>query len=427
LTTICACVSREPTDVDSHLREIIRRADPDDHATVRGFIEGSPFSTFAGELSIPGKPGRWGAAAIAPEIGGDGFLVDPPTLSRPRVESLLSFLEDFDGKASPCPFFGAAIVPRGRNAVIARDPIGSRPLYFSEGNPTLYSSQPRLLPARRPIQPFPSSTVLDLSTGVQTELAMPALASDSRGKPRWREGNLIRVLSGAIEAIRPPRLVFFSGGIDSLVIAKIASNMGETILVTAGLEGSRDLSRARAAAESLPADFVPVIIPKNEIPEDVRILRAILSTDSPLSIGISLPLYRAALRASEMGLKRGLAGQGADELFGGYHRYISDPDPAATMERDLVDLHSRGLDAFNLAAEAAGIQIFMPYLDQVLVLLARSAPIEEKVRGGGRKILLQKVGRSLGLEPSQVTAKKLAIQYGSGVNPEVLKVLRGKC
>ncbi len=425
MTTICACVSKEPINVSSHLEHMIRRAGLGRRSSIHGFMDGSPFSTPTEDFSLPQEPARWGAAAIDFDVESSGMLVDAPSLRNPSVSSILSFLSNFEGRVSSTPLFGVSILPRGRDAIIARDPIGSRPLYVSSGDPSLYCTQPRLLPLTNGHpEPFCPATALTTGKGTSTRLSMPALAPHPGKIASVGTVDLIETLSEAVKAIPDPRLVFFSGGIDSLVIAKVAINMGDTILLTAGMEESKDLKRAQTAAKSLSADFITATIRKEEIPDDIRVLRKILATDDPMIIAISLPLYHAALKASEVGAERGMAGQGADELFGGYHRYLAQPDPAWSMYEDLMNLHSRGLDAFNLSAAAAGVRIFMPYLDQDFISLVQSTPIEEKIHRGKRKILLRRMGRSLGLGASDVSVKKLAIQYGSGVNREVLRALR---
>jgi asparagine synthetase B (glutamine-hydrolysing) len=45
---------------------------------------------------------------------------------------------------------------------------------------------------------------------------------------------------------------------------------------------------------------------------------------NPVKIAIGVPFYWAAEKTAEAGLKVLLAGQGADELFGGYQRYVND-------------------------------------------------------------------------------------------------------
>ncbi|WP_243671210.1 asparagine synthase C-terminal domain-containing protein, partial [Methanoculleus chikugoensis] len=85
------------------------------------------------------------------------------------------------------------------------------------------------------------------------------------------------------------------------------------------------------------------------------------------------------------GHTRILAGQGgADELFGGYARYLASPDLAAELERDLAD-HGRQRARDQAVAALHGAYFSMPYLDVRVVRAAQGIPAREKVRGGVRK------------------------------------------
>ena len=44
----------------------------------------------------------------------------------------------------------------------------------------------------------------------------------------------------------------------------------------------------------------------------------------PVKASIGVPFYWVAEKAAEAGFKVMLAGQGADELFGGYQRYVTE-------------------------------------------------------------------------------------------------------
>jgi asparagine synthase (glutamine-hydrolysing) len=143
-----------------------------------------------------------------------------------------------------------------------------------------------------------------------------------------------------------------------------------------------------------------------------------------MQVAIALPILHAARAAAEMGLGTAIAGHGADELFGGYHRYISEPDPRESMLGDLFDLHFRGMDLCDLASRGAGVEIFSPFLDQSVIELALSLDTKHLIGPSGRKILLRKAGKKLGLSELSIKSPKCAIQYGSGVNKHVLRVVR---
>lgn len=61
---------------------------------------------------------------------------------------------------------------------------------------------------------------------------------------------------------------------------------------------------------------------------------------NPMNLAIGIPLYFATKLAKEDRCKLLLSGQGADELFGGYFKYLKNPE---TMEKDLAELGEKNL------------------------------------------------------------------------------------
>ena len=132
-------------------------------------------------------------------------------------------------------------------------------------------------------------------------------------------------------------VVAFSGGVDSGLIAGLA----DLPCVAVGIEGSHDIIWATKAALMMELDLEVVTPTEEEVAEALaRVVRVIPDPANPVEASIATTLFFVAARARELGHTRILAGQGADELFGGYARYLSSPDLAAELERDVAD-HER--------------------------------------------------------------------------------------
>ena len=205
-------------------------------------------------------------------------------------------------------------------------------------------------------------------------------------------------------------VVAFSGGVDSALVAHLAG----LPCVTVGLRGSHDVMWAEKAARMLGLDLEIVTPTENEVAEALaRVARAIPDPENPVEASIATTLSFVAAWAAEHGHTRILAGQGADELFGGYARYLSSPDLAAELERDFSD-HGRQRARDQAVAALHGTYFSMPYLDVRVVRAARAIPAGEKVRGGVRKHPLREIAeRHIPAEIAR--AEKKAMQYGSGI------------
>ena len=211
-----------------------------------------------------------------------------------------------------------------------------------------------------------------------------------------------------------------SGGVDSTLVAQLARRE----CVAVGLEGSHDLRQARHAADTLGLTCTSVIITPDEIEEALpAVIRAIPNKD-PLNAGIALTQYFIARSAAELGHRRIITGQGADEIFGGYSRYLETTTLGRDLESDFAGLeHQAARD--QAVAALHGASLSMPYLDYRVVRAARAIPPDQKVREGQRKVPLRQVAERH-IPAEFAWYEKKAMQYGSGVWKELQRLARKK-
>jgi asparagine synthase (glutamine-hydrolysing) len=141
-----------------------------------------------------------------------------------------------------------------------------------------------------------------------------------------------------------------------------------------------------------------------------------------VNTAIALTQYFIARFAGDQGHKRILTGQGADELFGGYSRYLDTPTLATDLERDFAGLEQQA-ERDQAIASLHGTYLSMPYLDMRVVRAARAIPAAEKIKDGHRKVPLRQVAEHH-IPAEFAWYEKKAMQYGSGVWKELQKLSR---
>jgi asparagine synthase (glutamine-hydrolysing) len=233
---------------------------------------------------------------------------------------------------------------------------------------------------------------------------------------------LVKALDGAVEGIMAegPVAIMFSGGLDSGLIAALAKRHGTPQLYTVGLEGSHDMTMSEEAARYLGLPWTPLVMTPEEVISACRDLLGTVKVKSPVIVSFELPLQMIASRVREETL---VSGQGADEMFGGYSRYLemASEDARRAMVDDLARMFSDVIPLEDEIASKYGKRVERPFLDPGVRKLAASMPVADKIRGGIRKAPLRDAATALGSDLIASREKKAA-QYGSGF----MKVLKAR-
>ncbi len=242
--------------------------------------------------------------------------------------------------------------------------------------------------------------------------------SRSAVRPAVPDMGLDEAIVSAVKLRSDEGVTALSGGVDSTLVAFLAGRE----CVAVGIEGSHDLSRARLVSKTLGLDCTFVVIEPSEIESILPLILATIPRQDPVSTGIALTQYFVARWAGEQGYTRILTGQGADELFGGYSRYLDSKDLEADLLRDFDGLELQGQRDQAVAA-LHGTYLSMPYLDLRVVRAARAIPAQEKVQGTVRKVPLRKIAERY-IPAEFAMYEKKAMQYGSGVAKELQRIAR---
>jgi asparagine synthase (glutamine-hydrolysing) len=207
--------------------------------------------------------------------------------------------------------------------------------------------------------------------------------------------------------------VLFSGGLDSSVIAALCLEHSDATLYTVGTEGAHDLAIAEKTALEMGWTWHGIVLETRDVIDALLPLGRIIGTGSLLPLSYEMPLFLVAGRAKEPDL---FTGQGADELFGGYSRYLrmDSRELLTCMSRDVRALVETGSETDRAIARHFGKEVHHPFLDPSIIDFGSRLPHEQRINEGERKVVLRQVARMLGLGETAERAKKAA-QYGSGI------------
>jgi asparagine synthase (glutamine-hydrolysing) len=371
--------------------------------------------------------------------------------------------------------------------LLARDRFGEKPLYLHEASGCLYfGSEPKALlalPGFKPeidleaawqtlahgyapgpatlfagIRKLPHATFALWQFGRlhPTRYWTPPDRGPAQDAQRVAEaaGDVVEVFIGELDdaiRVRGGAGVLLSGGLDSAAIVALASGHGGALKTfSLGFEGdpASELARAAAVAKHFGAAHHEIVVRPQEVLTDLT--RLIASRDAPSPRPYDLAYWRLAAEAGRS-VRIVLTGDGADEVLGGYRRYVAerlawslhsvprvpaplaaplvqalhpappkkapaamppfDADPHASRLRRALYFDQTGslpdhlLERNDRAAAAFGIEARMPYLDDRLAEYVSALPDEERVRGLQTKRILRRAA-------SRLVPRELAVRKG---------------
>lgn len=301
--------------------------------------------------------------------------------------------------------------------IARRDHIGTRPIYIDESEGIIVASDHRFLNNKWRLLPPNCSFNIGLRRLSRKNSAKLNRVNNYEEAVKSLSNAILQAVEERVKGKRRIA-VAFSGGLDSSTIAYCAKSFTDVVLVSGYLRGARDQNTASRAADMLDLPFLPVELSKDELMNE---LRNIDLPFRPSKMDLSLwCLYTSVSRvSSEMGAETILLGQLADELFGGYMKYLvalnQDKVKAeGMMLKDLIESSERAFIRDEIAC-SRWIEPLFPFSDERIVSLAVSLPIEFKISGNRRKAILRDAARQIGLPFELVEAPKKAAQYSSGI------------
>jgi asparagine synthase (glutamine-hydrolysing) len=324
----------------------------------------------------------------------------------------------------------------------ARDPVGVQPLYFGETKQVaaLASNRRALweLGIAEPKSFPPGNTAVATAEGFKfTVVKTLAYAQPKPITMQEAAKQLQKLLEQAVQRRvfgQKKVAVAFSGGLDSSVVACLTKRCGvEVELVHVSLDGQPETGEARRAAEALDLPMREYLFTEADVEMVVPKVVELVEESDPVKAAVGVPFYWNAQKAAELGCRVMLAGQGADELFGGYQRYVnqylSEGDEAVrqTMFHDVAVIHESNVERDEKICGFHDVELRIPFGSFAVAEFAMSLPTELKfecMADSLRKLVLRKTAENLGLPKSIAEKPKKAVQYSTGINSALRKLAK---
>ena len=217
--------------------------------------------------------------------------------------------------------------------------------------------------------------------------------------------------------------VAFSGGLDSGIVASIIKEYADSVvLYTVGIENAYDVNESREVSQILGLEWHHLLVNEDNLVPSLRDMVSITGTVNPITLSFEIPLYYVSKNCKEDII---IGGQGADELFAGYSKYIglSEDELEDMREADMATLFNTTLQHERKVSEHFGKKVLYPYLDSKVTDLVGRMDMEDLIPGEVRKQALRTVAEEIG-QPVVAAKKKKAAQYGSGAMNLLRKIAK---
>lgn len=246
------------------------------------------------------------------------------------------------------------------------------------------------------------------------------------------EKELYEEMMQSIESVKESKTVgiSFSGGVDSSLLAKIAQDLDcDILLLTMGFEDSHDVEFSKTIAKTLGIKHEIEIISEKTFPEVARKIWDMINVENLSWNENCIAFYYVAKLAKNHNITKVITANGIDELFCGYNSYrdfIPKGEEAILgLMEEKLDNEIRMMNAVNQVASEFGVQIVQPFLSEKFIEFAKTVPLEHKIKDKDdlmRKHIVRKLAMSIGVPEESALKQKKAMQYGSLIHKNFLKV-----
>jgi asparagine synthase (glutamine-hydrolysing) len=322
--------------------------------------------------------------------------------------------------------------------MLARDPIGIKPLYYGYHKNRLYFTSElgaMTLAGVDEVHEFPAGHYYTPRDGFVRYYQVPKVANNLIANVETAGRSIRRTFIKAVKdrLLSDPVVPvgsFCSGGLDSSLVAAIAAeNIPRLHTFAVGMrdesgELSDDLKAGRIAADYIGSNHHELIFSEDDYYEALPLVIRKLETYDPSLVRCAVPCYFTCKLAADY-VTVVLTGEGADELFAGYHYMKHLPLEKLNSEarRCTTNVHNINLQRADRMGMLFSLELRVPFFDVAMVDLAmRISPGLKIYEHNGARIekwILRKAFENTGYLPDEILWR-YKVQYTQGAGCESL-------
>ena len=322
--------------------------------------------------------------------------------------------------------------------LLARDPVGIKPLYYGYKNDNFYftSELGAMSLAEVPeVHEFPAGYYFTPEEGFVQYYKVPEvkdhiLTNVDKAKDKIRDTFIRSVKKRLLADPEIPVGSFCSGGLDSSLVAAIAADEIPNLhTFVVGMEDemgdvSDDIKASRIAADHIGSTHHEYLFTEKDYYDVLPHVINKLETYDPSLVRCAVPCYFTCKAAAEF-CTVVLTGEGADEVFNGYQYMKNFPIDKLNAEgrRCIQNLHNINLQRADRMGMDFSLELRVPFLDVEMIQLGMQIPAELKLREHeGAKIekwILRKAFEETDYLPEEILWR-YKVQYTQGAGCEDL-------